>query len=430
MDRTVMSHSKVTLSVLFASLLLVGIGNALPYTILPALIRELSLSEFEGGLITSVGALAFLIASPFWGRKSDQIGRKPVIMLGFLGYGLSFIIFAALSHLGLLKVIDTLPLLILLLISRPLFLLLSSGIFPASQAFLTDRANAEEKTSLIGLFGAVIAMGFVLGPVLGAVLGHYSLILPLYLVGVFALLALVPLAVYLPKTKTGGGAIEASPRLKLSDPRLRPIFIAGFLLYCQLAANQQVLGFFLQDQLGLSASQTVTQSGFMLALSAIIMALIQAIILPWLKPSSKPLFLSGLLICTVAFAILMFSQSYWHILFAVCVLGIGFGFAAPGYLAIASDQVSDEEQGACAGLVLAVQGLAFVAGPVFGGAVYGIWINGISLFGWTISPSFAVASLLCLIAVLVVSFSKTRIHNSKFNPDRDDSEPVGKGTAT
>jgi MFS family permease len=121
------------------------LGISILAPVLPPLMRELGLSELQGGLILTGSSIMWVIFSPWWGRRSDVSGRKPVILLGLGGYALGVLCFALVTQAGLDGVIASATLTWLLLVGARLIVgLLFSAAGPAAQA---AEAPVEARTA-------------------------------------------------------------------------------------------------------------------------------------------------------------------------------------------------------------------------------------------------------------------------------------------
>ena len=358
-----------SIAALLVCLLIIGMGNSMLFSVMPPLIRELGLSEFESGVIVATGALAFVITTPFWGRRSDRWGRKPVMLIGLLGYGAAFLVFGALAEASLDGVFVGAAIFWVLLFSRPLFLLLSSGTLPAAQAHIADVSAPEQRTAGMALLGAAIGIGFVLGPVAGGLLIRFGLVVPFYAVAAGAGLSALAMWFLVPRSSVSVRN-ERRPALKFWDPRLRLILLVGLALYTTFASMQQTSAFFLQDRLGYDALRTAETAGVALAIAALVMILVQGGFIPRYKPGARGLIIFGLATCGLSLITCLFVASPSVYFLACGLFGLGAGCAAPGYLAAATNAVSENEQGACAGLTIAVQGVAYAIGPLFGTGLY------------------------------------------------------------
>lgn len=174
---------------LFASLVCVGLGQSLLFTVLPPLGRAMGMVEWQVGTIFAFSGAMWFLMSPYWGRKSDVWGRKPVVLLGITAYGVSmslFLLMVKIGMLGLLPLAIAFPLMVL---TRGIFGMVGSGSFPAAQAYVADRTTRAERTSNVALINASFGVGVIFGPGLGAMLSGIDLLAPLYAVAAIAFLS-------------------------------------------------------------------------------------------------------------------------------------------------------------------------------------------------------------------------------------------------
>ena len=135
------------LRVLLVCLVCIGLGQSMLFAILPPAARALGISPFRISTIFATSASIWVFVSPWWGRKSDVWGRRPVILIGLLGFGLSMALLAttiAFGAAGLLSAVAFYPLLI---VSRCVFALIGSGTGPASQAYIADRTTTTDRAA-------------------------------------------------------------------------------------------------------------------------------------------------------------------------------------------------------------------------------------------------------------------------------------------
>ena len=159
---------------------MVAIGLIIP--VLPALVGSFTGSQAEQafwyGAVTFSFGLANFFASPVLGALSDHHGRRPVLLLGFSGLALSFIATGLATALWMLIAVR-----------------LVSGAMQAnmsvSNAYVADITPPEGRAKRFGMLGAMFGLGFILGPVIGGMLGAVSLQLPFFVAGSLALLNLL-----------------------------------------------------------------------------------------------------------------------------------------------------------------------------------------------------------------------------------------------
>nr|WP_231382372.1 MFS transporter [Bacillus sp. 105MF] len=135
--------------------------------VLPEIITNLGVPSHHLGMLLSSYSLISFLTSPFWGKISDRIGRRPVLLIGILGYSISFFLTGI--------VIDNL---VGLYISRGLNGLFAGALYTAATASIVDMTTETERNRYIGMLGACIGMGFIIGPAIGGMLSHFGNAVP------------------------------------------------------------------------------------------------------------------------------------------------------------------------------------------------------------------------------------------------------------
>ena len=247
-------------AVLFLALTCVGLGQAILFAILPPAAREIGLSPFQVSVIFVISATIWMFMSPYWGRRSDVLGRRPVILIGLSGYAASMIFLGAVIELGLRGSAPVLLVYPLMVMSRCIFALFGSGAPPASQAYVADRTTLEERTRGVSLLNAAFGLGQTLGPAAGAVFAVYGVVAPLYFSVVLAVLSTVAIWVFLEEEGLPMAHQERPRSIRFYDPRVWPFFLLAACLQAVRATTTITLAFFLQDSLDLS-SETYGATG-------------------------------------------------------------------------------------------------------------------------------------------------------------------------
>ncbi|PEF21250.1 MFS transporter [Bacillus pseudomycoides] len=142
-----------------------GFGMIIP--VLPEIITNLGVPSHHLGMLLSSYSLISFLTSPFLGKISDRIGRRPVLLIGILGYSISFFLTGI--------VIDNL---VGLYISRGLNGLFAGALYTAATASIVDMTTETERNRYIGMLGACIGMGFIIGPAIGGMLSHFGNAVP------------------------------------------------------------------------------------------------------------------------------------------------------------------------------------------------------------------------------------------------------------
>ena len=361
------------LSILFVCLVCIGIGQSMLFSILPPAARAIGISPFQVSTIFATSASIWVFVSPWWGRRSDLRGRRPIILSGLLGYALSMLSLAVVIEIGRRELLSAHVIYPLLIVARSLFALLGSGTGPASQAYVADRTSRADRTAGVALVSAAMGVGETLGPGIGALLAVVALLAPLYLSAALAVLSAVMIHRYLPEDGPPHQHTHPlPPRLSLRDARVAPFVAVSAALQAVRATTVITLAFFLQDTLGLSSRQTVQYSGIGFVTLAVAGLLAQLILVQRLRPTARRMLHSGVPLALAAFLVLAVAHTYLACLVALLLLGVGLGLMRPGSAAGASLSVEANEQGAAAGLVNGVAVLGNVFGPMLGTTLYAL----------------------------------------------------------
>ncbi len=355
---------------LFFALIAVGVGQTIVFAVLAPLGRDLGLAEVQVGAIISASSLVFFLASPIWGRVSDRWGRKPVMLIGLLGYTLGTLLFASMFGLGYAGLLSGLPLWLALILARMLQSCVMSATPPASSAWMADMTSPAERTAGMGRIGAANNVGAVLGPAIGGGLAVFGLLTPLWFAAGATLLAALAIARYLPRVGSRRTQHEPTARLRITDTRILPFMIIGFFMFMGFAVVQQTIAFRMQDVLVLTGQETARTVGISMMLSACASLLAQLVVVQRMGLSPLTLLRLGVVVMVTAFLLLASATSTGFFVAALAVMGFGMGLAAPGFTAGGSLAVTADEQGAVAGFSASIPALGFTAGPVLGTALY------------------------------------------------------------
>jgi len=357
------------LALLFLTLFNSILGLSVLFPILGPLSRELGLSEVQVGMFSTGYALMQFVLAAYWGRQSETRGRKPILLLGIGGFATSFFLFAFFAWLGFQGVLSGLGLFALLLASRLLGGAFSSATLPTAQAYLADITPRDRRTQNFALLGAAFGLGVIFGPAIGAGLAHFGLLVPVVFSASLAVLNALFVFLALPESRK----VEARPnppRLSWTDPRILPLLGIGLSINLASVAMEQTVAFLYQDRLGLGPAQTAQAVGIALVIFGLVGVLVQGVWVRTVQWSPRALMGLGLPLLLLGYLGLVFAPSFLWLTTSLVLLGLGT-LAAPGLTAALSLAVSDEEQGAVAGLSSASQALGRMLGPVVGTALYG-----------------------------------------------------------
>ena len=176
---------------LILALMATGMGQSLVFAILAPLGREVHLRELQITSIIAISALVFGLAAPRWGRFSDRVGRKPIIIAGLVGYTVGTMLFTSVFYAGLTGLLSGAELYGVLLLTRCSQSMVMSATGPASTAYAADHTSREQRTKTMARLGTANSMGTILGPAVSGALATFGLLAPLYFAAGLAALAAV-----------------------------------------------------------------------------------------------------------------------------------------------------------------------------------------------------------------------------------------------
>ncbi len=372
--RTLGRPAASTRVILFLTIFTAMLGLSVLFPILAPLGRQLGLSETQVGWFSTAYSLMQFAFSPIWGARSERVGRKPVLIMGLVGFSLSFGLFGYFAHLGLQGALAGSTMFGLLVASRVIGGVLSSATLPTAQAMMADLSSARDRAASLGLIGAAFGLGVVFGPALGGLLSTFSLTTPIYF---SAMLGLVTAAVawrVLPETRRADSVpMGKGDRRALLTRGAIPLFLAVSALSTLASVGmEQTVAFYVQDTLKLTPGNTARTVGGMLAVFGIVAALVQG---GAIRPLSRkiqpaPLISLGLGVMAAGMFLLPQTHAYWPITAALAVIGVGSAILSPSLSAALSLSVPANQQGAVAGLNSSALALGRMTGPLIGTGLY------------------------------------------------------------
>lgn len=351
-------------------LYLVGFGVVIP--IIPILSRNFGASALETGLLLSVYSLMQFLFSPFWGRLSDRLGRRPILLFCLVGEGLSYLLFAWARSLEWLFVARLL-----------------AGFFGASlstaSAYISDITPKHERSKGMALIGAAFGLGFVFGPALGgalAVWGHHISAAPhfdtsfsaLWVAGLCFANFLFGLK-YLTESLTSKNAsAEKKKRLSVMWHYLRlktvsPLLVIFLLSSLAMSAMEATLILFMGERF----QWDVKQVSFGFAYIGVIIIFTQGYLVRKLLPKwgEKKVLRLGLILFTLGLAGIGIGENLTVMAITMTLLSLGNGLSNPSILGSVSLLTDPNEQGAAMGVTQSMASLGRIIGPALGGAIYG-----------------------------------------------------------
>lgn len=377
------SNSKI-LSGLMLIILFVSMGQSVYWQTMPIIGREFNFSEIEINTLVSISAAMFIVFTPFWGRLSDRIGRKAVLLIGLSGYVLSNIIFLYSASLGLIGYVTGFSLLMILLMARIVNSAIGAASRPASGAYVADVTSEEDRSSGMGKFGAANNIGTILGPVLvGSLVGlnifginipQFGLLTPLIVMSILMAIAAVFVYIFLPsgdsvsEAETNGSGIVFDRNLKL-------LLAIGVIIFTAFALVQSITAFYIQDRFAYNLDETAKTTALLLGTMAFMAIISQLTIVQKYKGSPLNLIKYSLPLFILSCLFIIFSPNFLFLYAGMAFMGLGMGLASPGYTSAASLNADKDKQGAAVGLAMVAPGIGFALGPLLSGFLYSSSMN-------------------------------------------------------
>jgi len=336
-----------------------------------SVVRLLGLAEWHAGLSVTAAGVLWMLSARRWGRLSDRIGRRRVMLAGLAGYAVVYIAMAVFVDSALRAPPAVLLSVVVLVGTRALIGLFYAAIPPTAAALVADEVPPGRRGSAMAKLGTANALGMVLGPAAAGWIAFHGIALALYIAAALPLLALAVLWWRLPDSPAPD-TLHRKPKtaMALTDPRLRlPVFTV-FAAMVSVTIAQVVVGFFAIDRLQLSPDDGARVAGLALTAVGIGLLLAQSLVMRFKTVPPARWIAFGALVSGVGFASSALVAVQWQLLAAYGLAAFGMGFVFPSFQALAADSVEAHEQGAAAGTVAAVQGMGMVAGPLLGTLLY------------------------------------------------------------
>ncbi|HUP84615.1 MAG TPA: MFS transporter [Acidimicrobiales bacterium] len=371
---------------------LVGFGIVLP--ILPLYAERFDAGPATVGLLVASFSLAQFVFSPIWGRVSDRIGRKPVLVLSLFGTAVGSLLTGLAGSLWLLfaaRILDG----------------ISGASVSVAQAAVTDLAPPSQRPRLLGLLGAAFGIGFVAGPAIGALAALGGPHVPFLVAAALAFVNAVIAAVRLPETRSVSGLAPTRVKSRHRTEGLRAHLLVAFVSLCAFSAFEATFALFGERRLGLRIAST----GVVFTVIGVLIAVVNGgLVAPTVRRLGEPGTLRlGLALNACGLAVLPFVHSWWAMAPALLFLTSGQGLVTPTLAATVAGRVEDDRRGEALGAQQSAGGLARVVGPIAGGFAFQHLGVG--------APSFGGVALL-VAAVIVLS----RVPEGR-RPDRPATSP-------
>jgi MFS family permease len=348
---------------------LLGFGVAVP--VLAFCAKGYGASGMTLGLILGSFSLMQFIFSPIWGRLSDRIGRRPIIIGSLLGNVIGFLTFAFASN-------------VLMLFAARIITGIAAASVPTAQAYIADSTDDTNRAKGMSLIGMAFGFGLVLGPPLGGILSSWGIdlhvapnLLPGAAAAMLSATALLMAMFGLPESLKAA----ETPKEKRFSPvdretwalffRTRGLRLAGgslAILMCTLASLAPILVLVGRDRYGLAAREV----GYLLGVMGIVVVILQLTATHRLSQKLGDIGagMVGAGALAIGLVIVAMTNSLVVLVLATCLMGMGQGLVNPTLSAYISKVAPSSHRGGVLGLAHSLNALARVAGPPIAGLAY------------------------------------------------------------
>ncbi|MFY7652378.1 MAG: TCR/Tet family MFS transporter [Chitinophagaceae bacterium] len=357
-----MRGSKAATGFIFVTLLIDVIGFGIIIPVVPGLIQQLtgaSLSDASetGGFLLAVYAIMQFIFAPIIGNLSDQYGRRPVLLLALFGFSIDYLL-TAFS-----------PNIYWLFFGRVMAGITGSS-FTTASAYIADVSTPENKAQNFGIIGAAFGLGFIIGPVIGGLLGDMGPRIPFFAAAILSLINWLYGYFILPESLSiehrrkfsWKRANPVSSLLALTRyPKLVGLIAALTLLYIASHAVQSNWTYYTIEKFNWSKSTI----GISLGVVGVAVALVQGVLIRKIIPAlgkEKSVF-AGLAFYCIGFILFGLATQTW-MMFAFTLIYCMGGIAMPSIQGIMSDYVPKNEQGELQGALTSLMSLTAIIGPL------------------------------------------------------------------
>ncbi len=328
---------------------------------MPKLITELihgtlsDASKYGGWLLFAYAVMQFICA-PILGNLSDRYGRRPVLLFSLFGFGIDYILqgFA--------------PTIYWLFAGR-LIAGITGGSFTTASAYIADVSTPEKRAQNFGMIGAAFGIGFIIGPVLGGILGHYGARVPFFAAATLALLNWLYGYFVLPES------LEKEHRRKFEWKRANPLgsllslqkypafiglFMAIFLVNLASHAVQSTWTYYTMSKFNWDERLVGYSLGFVGLTVGVVQGVLIRVLVP--KLGQKKSIYIGLVLYAIGFILFAFATTTWMMFAFMIPYALG-GLAGPSIQSIISGHVLPNEQGELQGALTSIMSFAAIIGP-------------------------------------------------------------------
>lgn len=395
-----------SLAFIFATILIDCIGFGIIIPIIPTLIKQLNGSDVAsastvGGWLLFLYAMMQFIFAPILGGLSDQYGRRPVLLVALLGLGLDNFLLAFAPNLSWLVV-------------GRIIAGICGASFSTAGAYIADISPKEKRAQNFGLIGAAFGVGFIIGPLLGALFSKIDIRAPFMVAGCLSMLNFLFGLFFIPES------LSSENRRKFDFKRANPLgafinlkryplliglIVGQFILYVAGKTIEVIWGYYNI----LKFNWTEQEIGYSLAFVGVLVSLVQGGLIRWFIPKfgqAKAIFY-GIVFYAIGLFCFAFATNSW-MMYAFLVPYCLGGLCGPALQGVISNHIPENEQGEIQGLNTSLMSISAIISPLimtnlfyqFSKQDASVYFPGISFF---------ISGILSIIAAIIIYFSLKRI---------------------
>ncbi|WP_312822158.1 TCR/Tet family MFS transporter [Epilithonimonas sp.] len=355
------NQKSAAIGFIFITLLIDITGWGIIIPVVPKLIEELIRADISeaakyGGWLSFAYAFIQFVFSPFVGNLSDKYGRRPIILLSLFGFSIDYIFLALAPNIWFL------------FIGRIIAGITGASVTTAS-AYIADISTDKDRAKNFGLIGAAFGLGFIIGPVLGGVLGHYGSRVPFYAAAVLCMINFIYGYFILPESLDKENRREfdwkrANPigslKLLRKHPEISGLVISLILIYIGGHAVQSNWSFYTMYRFNWDERMV----GISLGVVGLMVGLVQGLLIRWINPKigDKKSIFYGLLLYSFGMLLYAFATEGWMMLVFTIPYCLG-GICGPALQSIITKNIPSNEQGELQGALTSLMSATSIIGP-------------------------------------------------------------------
>jgi DHA1 family multidrug resistance protein-like MFS transporter len=382
-------QNKRNLVILFITLVIMMMGFGIIIPILPDLVVAFGGTGVEMGGLMAIFSLMQFLFSPMWGNLSDRFGRKPILMLGVFGNAVSMLALGLSTQLWMLFA------------ARGLAGILSSATLPTAMAYISDSTDEKNRGGGMGVIGAAMGLGMVLGPGAGGLLSTISLQAPFYFAAILSLVAMLAIWLFLPESLASE---DRETEVKLQGPQLSTmwqalfgplsfLFVAAFMISFAMTNFEGIYAYYAKERYAYDP-HTI---GIILTAVGVVSSLAQGGLTGVVtrKFGEVNVIKASLLASVAGFLLMLTADTLITVILTTSVFVLGNSMLRPAVSSLISKRTS-QGQGIAMGLNNAFMSLGRVIGPLWAGVVIDINLHFPFITGAIVMLIGFVASLVYL----------------------------------